>query len=186
MPSRWVKPVFGVVVTCAFAWLLLHYVDVAGLTAAFANLSAPWLLLALAFLAAGYVVRIIRWWWMLRALEPDLDLSACIWPFLTSIAVNNTVPFRAGDALRVFGFRRQLRSPPMRVLGTLVVERLLDLLALLAFFFVGLLGLPSLTVQHLPPAGGPTPSTVSASIWWKPWACWEQPGGSWRCSGCRS
>jgi uncharacterized membrane protein YbhN (UPF0104 family) len=99
MPSRWVKPVFGVVVTCAFAWLLLHYVDVAGLTAAFANLSAPWLLLALAFLAAGYVVRIIRWWWMLRALEPDLDLSACIWPFLTSIAV-------------------------------------------LAFFFVGLLGLP--------------------------------------------
>jgi uncharacterized membrane protein YbhN (UPF0104 family) len=142
MPSRWVKPVFGVVVTCAFAWLLLHYVDVAGLTAAFANLSAPWLLLALAFLAAGYVVRIIRWWWMLRALEPDLDLSACIWPFLTSIAVNNTVPFRAGDALRVFGFRRQLRSPPMRVLGTLVVERLLDLLALLAFFFVGLLGLP--------------------------------------------
>jgi hypothetical protein len=142
MASRWVKPVVGLVVTGLFVWLLLHNVDFAGLAAAFARLSAPYLLLALASLAAGYAVRVVRWWWMLRALEPGLPLTACVWPFLTSIAVNNTVPFRAGDALRVFGFRKQLRSPPMRVLGTLVVERLLDLVALLAFFFVGLLGLP--------------------------------------------
>ena len=44
----------------------------------------------------GYTVRIIRWWWMLRALEPSLPLTACVWPFLTSIAVNNVTPFRVG------------------------------------------------------------------------------------------
>jgi hypothetical protein len=64
-----------------------------------------------------------------------------VWPFLSSVAVNNIMPFRAGDALRILGFRRQLLSPPMRVLGTLVVERLLDLVALLGFFFGGLIGL---------------------------------------------
>lgn len=64
-------------------------------------------------------------------------------PFLASMAFNNLLPFRAGDALRVLGFRRQLRSPPMRVLGTLVVERALDLVFLSGIFFVCLLGLPT-------------------------------------------
>ena len=140
--TRWLKPIIGLAVTAIFVWLLVPGVDVAALGKAFAELSLPLLLLALMFLSAGYALRIVRWWWMLRVLEPSLPLKACVWPFLTSIAVNNVLPLRAGDALRVFGFRRQLRSPAVRVLGTLIIERMLDLLALLGFFFIGLLGLP--------------------------------------------
>jgi uncharacterized membrane protein YbhN (UPF0104 family) len=140
--SRWAKPAAGLLVTAAFVWLLLRNVDLRGLASSFGNLPPTYLLLAVAFLAAGYAVRIVRWWWMLRALDPALPLSACVWPFLGSIAVNNTVPFRAGDALRVVAFRAQLQAPPSRVLGTLVLERLLDLFVLLAFFFAALLGLP--------------------------------------------
>ena len=77
---------------------------------------------------------------MLRALEPDLGLSRCVGPFLASVAVNNVLPFRAGDVLRVVGFRDQLRSPPMRVLGTVVVERILDVAVLLGVLLVGLVG----------------------------------------------
>lgn len=146
MASRWAKPAAGLLVTAAFVWLLLRNVDLRGLAISFGNLPTTYLLLAVAFLAAGYAVRIVRWWWMLRALDPTLPLSACVWPFLGSIAVNNTVPLRAGDALRVVAFREQLRAPPMRVLGTLVLERLLDLLVLLALFFAGVLGLPSGTL----------------------------------------
>ncbi len=62
---------------------------------------------------------------MLKVFEPELPLTHCIRPFLVSIAVNNVVPLRGGDVLRVVGFRHELRSPPMRILGTLVVERLL-------------------------------------------------------------
>jgi hypothetical protein len=140
--SRWARAAAGLLVTAAFLWLLLRNVDFRGLAGAFADLPGPWLLLAAAFLAAGYAVRIVRWWWMLRALDPTLPLSACVGPFLGSIAVNNTVPFRAGDALRVVAFREQLQAPPLRVLGTLVLERLLDVVVLLAFFFAGVLGLP--------------------------------------------
>lgn len=139
---RWLKPVIGLVVTFIFVRLLVRGLDIAALGHAFAKLSLPLLVLALMFLSAGYALRIVRWWWMLRVLEPSLPLKACVWPFLTSIAVNNVLPFRTGDALRVFGFRRQLRSPAVRVLGTLIIERMLDLLALLGFFFIGLLGLP--------------------------------------------
>ena len=41
------------------------------------------------------------------------------------------------------GFRRQLRSPATRVLGTLLVERALDVAVLSGILFLGLLGLPS-------------------------------------------
>lgn len=140
---RWLKPVIGLLATGTFLWLLVKGLDLEILGRAFVELSLPFLALAMLFLAAGYSVRIVRWWWMLRTLEPGLPLRACIWPFLTSIAVNNVMPFRAGDALRAFGFRRELRSPAVRVLGTLVIERVLDLVAVLGFFFLGILGLPA-------------------------------------------
>ncbi len=141
--GRWLKPVLGLIVTAGFLWLIAARVDAAALAAAFTGLALPWLLAALSLLAADYALRILRWWWLLRALAPGLPAAACVWPYLTSIAVNNVLPLRAGDALRAFGFRRQLRSPAMRVLGTLVLERLLDMTTLLGLFFVGLLAVPT-------------------------------------------
>ena len=139
---RWLKLSVGLATTAGFVWLLAHEVDLDALGRAFAGLSVSKVLLALTFLAAGWAVRIVRWWWMLRALEPTLPLGACAGPFLAGMAVNNVAPFRAGDALRVLGFRRQLRAPAMAVAGTLVVERVLDVAVLTGILFLGLLGLP--------------------------------------------
>ena len=139
---RWLKLSIGLATTAGFVWLLAREVDLDALGGAFAGLSVSTVLLALAFLAAGWAARIVRWWWMLRALEPTLPLGACAGPFLAGMAVNNVAPFRAGDALRVLGFRRQLRAPAMAVAGTLVVERVLDVAVLTGVLFVGLIGLP--------------------------------------------
>jgi uncharacterized protein (TIRG00374 family) len=141
--ARWLKPLLGLLVTVAFLWLIAWQVELGGLASAFAGLALQWLAPALVLLAADYALRILRWWWMLRSLTPGLPAAACAWPYLASISVNNVFPFRAGDALRAFGFRRQLRSPATRVLGTLVLERLLDMMTLLALFFVGLLAVPT-------------------------------------------
>jgi glycosyltransferase 2 family protein len=140
MNSIWrhVRPLLGIVISGLFIWLILRRVQLGDVTAVLSRMSLVNLLIALSFLAADYILRIIRWWLMLRALDRRVSLAACIWPFLVSISVNNLLPFRAGDALRVAGFRKQLDAPAMRVLGTLVIERLLDLMTLLFFFFVGL------------------------------------------------
>jgi uncharacterized protein (TIRG00374 family) len=137
---RWLRLLLGLAVASFFLWLLLRQLDLAEIGVTFSRISVPPLLLALCFLGAGYTMRVVRWWWMLRVLEPHVPLGACGWPFLVSIAVNNLLPFRAGDVLRVIGFRQQLRSPYMRLLATLVIERLLDLITLVAFFSIGLLG----------------------------------------------
>ncbi len=141
--KRWARPLVGLGVTGVFVWLLAQQVEAGPLRTALARLSPGALALAVGFLAVGYFVRIVRWWRLLRVLDPEVPLRACAWPFLVSVAANNLLPFRAGDALRVVGFRRELRAPAMRVLGTLMIERLLDLTVLLAVFFTGLLGVPT-------------------------------------------
>lgn len=142
MAKRALKPLLGLLMTGLFLWLLLRGLSAGDFWAALQSISLHTILIALLCLASGYALRIWRWALMLQALQPDLPVRACVWPFLSSIAVNNVLPLRAGDVLRVVGFRRQLQAPAARLLGTLVIERLLDLTVLLAFFFSGLRHVP--------------------------------------------
>lgn len=152
---RWIKPAAGLAITIAFVLLLMRQLQGGDVLATIARVSPWWLVGAVAALAAGYTLRIARWWVMLRAMDPELRFAACVRPFLVSIAVNNLLPFRAGDAFRVVGFRGELQAPPMRVLGTMLVERLLDLSTLLVFFFIGLSGTTS--------GGIPRPFVIGAA-----------------------
>lgn len=139
-PARWLRPILGAGIGLVFAVLLARRVEWEAVARLLAGAEAAPLALALAALGAGIGLRIVRWWWMLRAFDPGLRLASCARPFLVSLALNNTVPLRAGDVVRVVGFGRALRAPAARVLGTLLIERLLDLLVLLLVFFLTLLG----------------------------------------------
>lgn len=141
--KRWLKPLVGLVVAVVFLRLAVNNMDWAAARATLRDASPTALLAAVALLAAGLAVRTLRWWRMLRELDTTLPASACVRPFLASLALNNTLPFRAGDVARTVGFRRTLRAPAARVLGTLVVERILDLATLLLFFFLGLASVPA-------------------------------------------
>lgn len=146
--KRWVRPVAGIIIAAVFLYLTLHRLEWAAIRAAWRTAAPGALVLALVALAAGYATRIARWWMMLRVLDPELPYSSCVRPFLASLAVNNTMPLRAGDFVRAFGFRGLLRAPPAKIIGTLVVERVLDMLVLLAVFFIGLRGVARGTVPH--------------------------------------
>jgi uncharacterized membrane protein YbhN (UPF0104 family) len=138
---RWIRIGAGWIVALVFITLAFRRVSFDAVISALATARAAPLLIALVAVAAGFGVRIARWWWMLRALEPTLPMRACVRPFLVSLAINNTLPLRVGDVVRAVGFRSVLRSPPMAVAGTLLVERLLDVVVLLALLFGGLLAL---------------------------------------------
>jgi uncharacterized protein (TIRG00374 family) len=129
-------------VAAAFLWLAFGRVDWSSIGTVLNEATPGPLVLGLVALAGGFFIRIVRWWTMLRALEPALPLRACARPFLLSLAINNTMPLRAGDVVRAVGFREALQSPVMRVVGTLFIERVLDLFVLVALFFVGLLAVP--------------------------------------------
>jgi glycosyltransferase 2 family protein len=130
----------GLAIAVLFVVLLARRVQWDEVRRVLAGATWPALFLGLLALAADMAVRITRWWWMLRVVQPDLSWTSCARPFLGSLALNNTVPLRAGDVVRVFGFPRSLRTPTAHVAGTLVLERMLDLLVLLAVLFVSVLG----------------------------------------------
>ncbi|HKH92616.1 MAG TPA: lysylphosphatidylglycerol synthase transmembrane domain-containing protein [Gemmatimonadaceae bacterium] len=135
---RWPRIILGWVVAALFVGLAFRRVSLGEMLGVLRSARGGPIVLALVALAAGFTVRIVRWWQMLRVLEPGLPLRACIRPFLVSIAVNNTLPLRAGDVVRAVGFRSALRASPMAIVGTLLVERLLDVVVLLALLFAGL------------------------------------------------
>ncbi len=145
---RWLRPVLGVVIAAVFVYLTVRRLEWASVRQAWRAADTRFVALAVVVLAAGYATRIARWWVMLRVLAPDLPYTSCVRPFLGSLAVNNTMPLRAGDFVRAFGFKGVLRAPPAKIVGTLVVERILDLLVLLAIFFIGLVGVGRGAVPH--------------------------------------
>lgn len=145
--SRW-RLLPGLAATGVFAWLFARGLEWDQVLREMAGLSVPVVLLAVGFQVLGWLLRILRWWMLLRPGAPGLSFGACAGPFLAGMAVNNVLPLRAGDALRLAGFVRQLQSPVLRVAGTLVVERVLDVAVLAGVFFVCLLVAPA---AALPP-----------------------------------
>jgi len=121
-----------------FLYLAFRHVEWREASGVLSKTHLPTLALGLGTLLGGFTVRIVRWWEVLRPFNRDLLGTECAGPFLASLAVNNVIPLRAGDALRTFGFQEQLGVKPTRVLGSMVIERLLDLLVLLLFLIVGL------------------------------------------------
>lgn len=121
----------GLGLAALFLWLTLRQVDGTHLLAAARGLSPAWMAAAPALLAIGFVCRVLRWRMMLRPHNPGLGFGRCSVAFAASIAVNNLMPFRAGDMLRCFGFSGWLQVAPGPVLATVLVERLLDLATLI-------------------------------------------------------
>ena len=97
--GQWLKLSFGVATTAGFVWLLARGLDLDALGRAFVGLSVSTVLLArLGLPGRRWAVRIVRWWWLLRALGPTLPLGACAGPFLAGMAANNASP--SGPATR--------------------------------------------------------------------------------------
>ncbi len=123
---------FGCALLCV--GLIVRQIDLSGLAAAFRGTRTRWLAAAFAMFCVGYACRIARWREMLIRDSPQLRWIDCAGPLLAGFATNNVLPFRAGDVLRALAFNRELGTNAGSVFASLFVERLLDLLMVLAVF----------------------------------------------------
>lgn len=128
----------GLAITVLCFVYIFRSADIAALRAALAEFDWRYSVLALAFLSAGYALRIYRWAVMLRISAPHVSARACAAPYLASIALNNLLPFRSGDILRAFVFPKGLGISRSQSLATLAFERLTDLVMVVAILGVGI------------------------------------------------
>jgi hypothetical protein len=131
--TRLLAVVAGIVLTVCFLYLSVRSLSVESLWAAMAVTDWRWAFVGIALILAGYGVRLLRWRVMLAAVGARPTVGQTLAPFFGAFALNNILPLRAGDAVRVMGFRRSLKARSSHILATVLVERILDFTTLVLF-----------------------------------------------------
>jgi glycosyltransferase 2 family protein len=95
-----------------------------------------WLIPSLAALGLSIALKALRWQ-LLFAIGRRPPLVPVTTSLLIGNFFNNVLPARAGEAARVVALRAQVREVPLvEIAGTVVAERMLDVLVLLGLLFV--------------------------------------------------
>src|SRR5690606_5047983 len=99
----------------------------------------PILFLASILLAVGPIlVRAWRWRALLEPVRPGTSFGARFRATMIGFMANNILPARIGEVARVYALRRIEPVPIAASLGSLVVERLLDGVVVIAFLFLAM------------------------------------------------
>lgn len=98
-----------------------------------------WLALGVGLFAVGYAIRVLRWKIMFSTAKHSASYKQFAAAYLASIALNNTLPLRAGDVLRVTSLSSFLGIKKTESLLTLLFEKVLDLGFLLLLAFISAL-----------------------------------------------
>ncbi len=150
LPRPWLAMPLGGVAIAA----LLAYAGPGALARAFREASAAHLLLAALAYAAFFVLRGLRWGFLLRSagVRGGSLLPMALGP--VAWMLSTVLPLKAGDAVRAVVLARRREAPLAAVAGTVAVERALDLAGLA---FAASVGLAALAVggTTLPPRLAP-------------------------------
>ena len=136
--KNWKRSIIGVLISVACLGFIAWRIDLDEVVKAIASFHWGWLVLGLSSLAFGYAMRIVRWSSLFRAAGAHIPSSRCAAPFLGSIALNNVLPMRLGDVVRALVFPSAIGVDRITATGSLVMERLVDLMTLLVCLVIGL------------------------------------------------
>lgn len=140
------KYIFGGLITILCLVIFFKQVNFGDLLDSLANFRWEYLFLGILSLAIGYCLRIARWSMILRASSANATFANCGTPFLASIALNNVMPLRLGDVLRALVFPKSMGISKTTATSSLIVERLIDLMTLVACLAIGLYAIQALAI----------------------------------------
>lgn len=128
----------GLAVSAVALWFVVRTVDLAAALHALRSASPGWVGLLLLFVVADVVLRGIRWRVLLAPIAP-VPFRATMGALLVGYLANNVLPARLGELVRshVLGERTGLSRST--VLGTIVIERVVDTAVVVAIAAVAIL-----------------------------------------------
>ena len=142
--ARWLWAAVAAAFTLGFGYLAVRNVELSDLRSSLAGSNYWYLLPAFAVLALAFFVRVLRWRYMFSP-----ETRPALWPTTETLLLgqflNSVLPFRAGDAARIVALRWFGGPSRVETAGTVVIERVFDVLALLLLLFVTLPWLPEVT-----------------------------------------
>ena len=130
-PIRTIQAIVGIGISAILLWLALRGLDLGQTWVALSGANFWYLVPAVLVYFVGVAIRGLRWQRLLLPLE-RIPARQAIALLIVSYTVNNVVPARMGDVMRVFLLARETGIRKSASLATVVLERLLDVLAILA------------------------------------------------------
>jgi glycosyltransferase 2 family protein len=132
--------VAGLLISAIFLFLVLRKVNLSEVLAAIKNAEYIYVIYAILLTILGLINRTFRWRYLLNQPRKistyNLFVATCI-----GLMSNNILPFRLGDFVQAYFLGRKEKIGKTFIFSTVMLERLFDLVTLLAFF-----GLASLLV----------------------------------------
>lgn len=131
--NRFVKAAIGGAITVGLLWWVLSDVDYREVAASIGRGNFLLLFVAVAVATSGFLIRALRWHVLLVPVYPKTRLRSRFASVSVGFMANNVLPARVGEFARAFTLGRLEPVSATAAFGTLVVERFLDGVVLLAF-----------------------------------------------------
>ena len=132
------RAVVGIAISVLAFALVLRSVDPQTTADVLGTAAPSWLLLVVAFLVVDLVVRAVRWRALLAPIR-DVPLRATLAYLLVGYLANNVLPVRLGELVRSHYVGDREGISRATALGTVVVERVLDLAVVVAIAALAIL-----------------------------------------------
>jgi uncharacterized protein (TIRG00374 family) len=128
--------VVGLAVSAVFLWLAVRNADLDAVRHALADAEIGPVALAVVALGLGYGFQAARW--KRIADTPELPLRSFYGMLVGGLACNNVLPVRVGEFLRAGWLSRDARISGGRAFGTVVLDRICDVVVLALLFAIGI------------------------------------------------
>jgi uncharacterized protein (TIRG00374 family) len=122
--------------SAVFLWLALRNADLDAVRHALGDANLAPVGLAVVVLGFGYGFQAARW--RRVADTPELPLRSFYAMLIGGLACNNVLPVRIGEFLRAGWLSRDARISGGRAFGSVVLDRICDIVTLAVFFAIGL------------------------------------------------
>lgn len=133
----------GTAISLLLITIVVRQIDAVSIGQALQQTSIFWVFIALAFYWAEILIRTLRWKCILISVDYTIRYSSISNSFCVSAAANNIFPFRLGDILRAHLVGIQRNISRYSLMGTIVLEKLIDVVAVLLLTFWGAFGVLS-------------------------------------------
>jgi glycosyltransferase 2 family protein len=133
----------GLLITGIFLYLVLRQIDTGALAQAVLHAQYGWLAPAFAVYILGYLVRALRWKFLLNAVKP-LPWTRLLPPLILGFTVNNLLPARAGEFVGAYLVGKREGVSKTAAFATVVMQRVYDglVMVLLAVVVLAFYRLP--------------------------------------------
>lgn len=121
-----------------FMWLALRGLNFDEITKSLEKANYFWVLAAAFFGVLAYWVRAVRWHLLLEPLGYEISNSNSLWSLSFGYLMNLTIP-RSGEVARATALYRVEKVPVEKSFGTIITERIVDLLCMGIFLVLTLI-----------------------------------------------